>query len=50
VFARYRFPVVPVLTILAAGGLLTLIDRTEREGFSRAKMGRGVAHRPRHLG
>ena len=30
VFARYRFPLVPVLTILAAGGLLTLVDGTER--------------------
>jgi len=61
VFARYRFPVVPVMVILAVGGLLAFFDKTEREGFpvppkprsgeggSRAMNGRG-ADRPGRLG
>jgi tetratricopeptide (TPR) repeat protein len=32
VFARYRFPIVPVLAVFAAGGLLALFDALRRQG------------------
>src|SRR5258706_11571563 len=33
VFARYRFPIVPVLLLLAAGEIIRAFDRTRERGF-----------------
>jgi len=33
VFARYRFPIIPVLLLLAAGGIIYAFDRARAEGW-----------------
>ncbi len=40
VFARYRFPLVPVLMLLAAGGVLEALDRARLPAVQGARGGR----------